>query len=383
MKNIAILGSTGSIGTQSLDIIADYPDKFKVKALSCQSNIKLIREQAEKYRPEHIAVFSEKAYETLIKEGLSYPVQIHRGMEGLLYIAKLEGVDIVLTSVVGNIGLLPTVEAIKAGKDVALANKETLVTAGSIIMPLAKKHGVNILPVDSEHSALFQALQGNRVKDIRRLILTASGGPFRGKSREQLIEVKAKDALKHPNWSMGKKITIDSATLMNKGLEVIEAKWLFDVEADEIDVVVHPESIIHSMVEYHDSSIMAQMGLPDMKLPIIYALNYPERLETKLESLDFTKMNQLNFQVPDTETFPCLDLAYQALRAGGTMPTVLNAANEVLVYQYLNGEIGFYDIPDRIEKLMREHKNIQTPTIEDILEVDSETRRAALNMQKR
>ncbi len=304
-------------------------------------------------------------------------------MEGLLYIAKLEGVDIVLTSVVGNIGLLPTVEAIKAGKDVALANKETLVTAGSIIMPLAKKHGVNILPVDSEHSALFQALQGNRVKDIRRLILTASGGPFRGKSREELIDVKAKDALKHPNWSMGQKITIDSATLMNKGLEVIEAKWLFDVDADEIDVVVHPESIIHSMVEYHDSSIMAQMGLPDMKLPIIYALNYPERLETKLESLDFTKMNQLNFQTPDTQTFPCLDLAYKALRAGGTMPTVLNAANEVLVYQYLKGVIGFYDIPDRIEKLMREHENIQMPTIEDILKVDSETRRAALNMQKR
>lgn len=383
MKNIAILGSTGSIGTQCLDIITDYPDKFKVKALSCGSNINLLREQAEKFQPEHIAVFSDEAYETLKREGLSYPAQIHRGMEGLLYIVKLECVDIVLTSVVGNIGLLPTVEAIKAGKDVALANKETLVTAGSIIMPLAKEKGVNILPVDSEHSALFQALQGNSVKDIRRLILTASGGPFRGKKREELLDVTAEAALKHPNWSMGRKITIDSATLMNKGLEVIEAKWLFDVEADDIDVVVHPESIIHSMVEYHDSSVMAQMGLPDMKLPIIYALNYPERLETKLESLDFTKMTQLNFQVPDKETFPCLRLAYDALRAGGTMPTVLNAANEILVNQFLNGEIGFYDIPERIEKLMREHNNIQTPTIEDILKVDSETRSAALNMQKR
>lgn len=354
-----------------------------MKALSCQSNIKLLREQAEKFHPEHITIFSDEAYETLKREGLSYPVQIHKGMEGLLYIAGLDDVDIVLTSVVGNIGLLPTVEAINAGKDVALANKETLVTAGSIIMPLAKEKGVNILPVDSEHSALFQALQGNTVKDIRRLILTASGGPFRGKRREDLVDVTAKEALKHPNWSMGRKITIDSATLMNKGLEVIEAKWLFDVEADEIDVVVHPESIIHSMVEYHDSSIMAQMGLPDMKLPIIYALNYPKRLETKLESLDFTKMTQLNFQVPDKETFPCLRLAYDALRAGGTLPTVLNAANEILVHQFLDGEIGFYDIPDRIEKLMREHDNIQTPTIEDILKVDSETREAALNMQKR
>lgn len=380
MKNIAILGSTGSIGTQCLDIISDYPDQFKVKALSCQSNIELLREQAEKFRPEHIAVFSDEAYETLKREGLSYPVQIHHGMEGLLYIAGMDGVDIILTSVVGNIGLLPTVEAIKSGKDVALANKETLVTAGSIIMPLAKRNGVNILPVDSEHSALFQALQGNSVKDIRRLILTASGGPFRGKKKDDLLGVTAMEALKHPNWSMGRKITIDSATLMNKGLEVIEAKWLFDVDADDIDVVVHPESIIHSMVEYHDSSIMAQMGLPDMKLPIIYALNYPERLETKLESLDFAKMTQLNFEVPDKETFPCLRLAYDALRAGGTMPTVLNAANEILVHQFLEGEIGFYDIPNRIEALMKVHENIQNPTIEDILKVDSETRQAALNM---
>lgn len=380
MKNIAILGSTGSIGTQCLDIISDYPDKFKVKALSCQSNIDLLREQAEKFKPEHIAVFSQEAYEALKSEGLSYPVQMHKGMEGLLSIAGMEEVDIVLTSVVGNIGLLPTVEAINAGKDVALANKETLVTAGSIIMPLAKEKGVNILPVDSEHSALFQALQGNSVKDIKRLILTASGGPFRGRVKEDLVKVTAAQALKHPNWSMGRKISIDSATLMNKGLEVIEAKWLFDVDADEIDVVVHPESIIHSMVEYHDSSIMAQMGLPDMKLPIIYALNYPERLETKLDCLDFTKMTQLNFEVPDQETFPCLRLAYEALRAGGTMPTVLNAANEILVHQFLDGEIGFYDIPERIEKLMREHTNILEPSIEDILNVDSETRQAALNM---
>jgi len=380
MKNIAILGSTGSIGTQCLDIISDFPDKFAVKALSCQSNIKLLKEQAEKFRPEHIAVFSEEAYQSLKREGLSYPVQFHLGMEGLLYIAALEGVDVVLTSVVGNIGLLPTIEAIKAGKDVALANKETLVTAGSIIMPLAKEKNVQILPVDSEHSALFQALQGNRKTDIRRLILTASGGPFRGKKKNDLEGVTAKEALKHPNWSMGRKISIDSATLMNKGLEVIEAKWLFDVEADEIDVVVHPESIIHSMIEYKDSSIMAQMGLPDMKLPIIYALNYPNRLETKLKSLDFMKMNQLNFEVPDKETFPCLRLAYDALRAGGTMPTVLNAANEILVHQFLEGEIGFYDIPARIEKMMLEHENIQDPSIEDILNVDKVTRQRVQNL---
>ncbi len=380
MKNIAILGSTGSIGTQCLDIISDFPDKFAVKALSCQSNIKLLREQAEKFKPEHIAVFSDEAYQTLKREGLSYPVQIHYGMEGLLYISKLERVDIVLTSVVGNIGLLPTIEAINAGKDVALANKETLVTAGSIIMPLAREKNVQILPVDSEHSALFQALQGNKVSDIRRIILTASGGPFRGKSKDELKEVSAAQALKHPNWSMGRKISIDSATLMNKGLEVIEAKWLFDVEVDQIDVVVHPESIIHSMIEYKDSSIMAQMGLPDMKLPIIYALNYPNRLETKLESLDFMRMNQLNFEVPDQETFPCLRLAYDALRAGGTMPTVLNAANEVLVNQFLDGDITFYDIPEKIEKLMLEHDNILNPNIEDILQVDKVTRERVRNI---
>ena len=380
MKNIAILGSTGSIGTQCLDIISDYPDKFKVSALSCQSNIDLLREQAELFKPEHITVFSEDAYQTLKSEGLSYPVQIHHGMEGLLSIVRLEDVDVVLTSVVGNIGLLPTVEAINAGKDVALANKETLVTAGSIIMPLAREKGVSILPVDSEHSALFQALQGNTKKSIRRIILTASGGPFRGKSKDELQNVTAREALKHPNWSMGRKISIDSATLMNKGLEVIEAKWLFDVEPDEIDVVVHPESIIHSMIEYHDSSIMAQMGLPDMKLPIIYALSYPERLETKLESLDFMKMNQLNFEGPDKETFPCLRLAYEAMVAGGTMPTVLNAANEVLVNQFLEGEVGFYDIPERIEQLMNEHKNILNPSIDDILAVDKDTRKRVQKM---
>jgi len=380
MKNIAILGSTGSIGTQCLDIISDYPDKFKVSALSCQSNIDLLREQAEQFKPEHITVFSEDAYQTLKREGLSYPVQIHHGMEGLLSIVRLEEVDVVLTSVVGNIGLLPTVEAINAGKDVALANKETLVTAGSIIMPLARVKGVSILPVDSEHSALFQALQGNSKKSIRRIILTASGGPFRGKTKDELLNVTAREALKHPNWSMGRKISIDSATLMNKGLEVIEAKWLFDVEPDEIDVVVHPESIIHSMIEYHDSSIMAQMGLPDMKLPIIYALSYPERLETRLESLDFMKVNQLNFEGPDKETFPCLRLAYEAMVAGGTMPTVLNAANEVLVNQFLEGEVGFYDIPERIEQLMNEHNNILNPSIDDILAVDRDTRKRVQEM---
>lgn len=380
MKNIAILGSTGSIGTQCLDILADYPEQFNVSALSCGSNVERLKEQAEKFKPEHIAVYSEDAYEKLTREGLSYPVQIHKGMAGLLYISKLEEVDVVLTSVVGSIGLRPTVEAIKAGKDIALANKETLVTAGSVIMPLAKEKGVNILPVDSEHSALFQALQGNDRKALRRVILTASGGPFRGMKKSELEEVSASDALKHPNWSMGRKISIDSATMMNKGLEVIEAKWLFDVEPEAIDVVVHPQSIIHSMIEYHDSSIMAQMGLPDMKLPIIYALSYPERIETRLESLDFSKMRTLTFETPDMENFPCLALAYDALRIGGTMPTVLNAANEVLVHQYLEGEIGFYDIPKRIDRLMKSHQSIESPTIEDILKVDEQTRRDVLNL---
>jgi 1-deoxy-D-xylulose-5-phosphate reductoisomerase len=380
MKNIAILGSTGSIGTQCLDILADYPEQFKVSALSCGSNVESLKEQAEKFKPKHIAVYSEDAYEKLTEEGLSYPVQIHRGMEGLLYISKLEEVDVVLTSVVGSIGLRPTVEAIKAGKDIALANKETLVTAGSVIMPLAKEKGVHILPVDSEHSALFQALQGNDRKALRRVILTASGGPFRGMKKFELEGVNASDALKHPNWSMGRKISIDSATMMNKGLEVIEAKWLFDVGPEAIDVVVHPQSIIHSMIEYHDSSIMAQMGLPDMKLPIIYALSYPERIETHLESLDFSKMNTLTFETPDLETFPCLALAYEALRIGGTMPTVLNAANEVLVHQYLEGKIGFYDIPKRIDRLMKLHQSIENPTIEDILKVDEQTRRDVLNL---
>ncbi len=380
MKNIVILGSTGSIGTQCLDIIADYPEKFNVSALSCSSNIELLRDQAERYKPEHIVVFSDAAYEKLKVEGLSYPVQMHKGMEGLLYISLLEEADIVLTSLVGNIGLLPTVEAIKAGKDIALANKETLVTAGSVIMPLAKEMGVNILPVDSEHSALFQALQGNSLKEVRRVILTASGGPFRGMKSDALKDADAAQALKHPNWSMGRKISIDSATMMNKGLEVIEAKWLFDLEPEAIDVVVHPQSIIHSMVEYHDSSIMAQMGLPDMKLPIIYALSYPQRVETRLESLDFSKMQTLTFETPDMETFPCLRLAYEALRIGGTMPTVLNAANEVLVNQYLQGEIGFYDIPDRIEKLMHVHQVIEHPSIEDILEVDRNTRQEVLEL---
>ncbi len=380
MKNIAILGSTGSIGTQCLDILTDYPEQFKVTALSCGSNVERLKEQAEKFKPDHIAVYSEGAYEKLTREGLSYPVQIHKGMEGLLYISKLEEVDVLLTSVVGSIGLRPTVEAIKAGKDIALANKETLVTAGSVIMPLARKMGVNILPVDSEHSALFQALQGNDKKALRRVILTASGGPFRGMKKDELENVSAADALKHPNWSMGRKISIDSATMMNKGLEVIEAKWLFDIEPEAIDVVVHPQSIIHSMIEYYDSSIMAQMGLPDMKLPIIYALSYPERIETRLESLDFAKMNTLTFETPDLETFPCLALAYEALRIGGTMPTVLNAANEVLVHQYLEGEIGFYDIPRFIDRLMKLHESIANPTIEDILKVDEQTRRDVLNL---
>lgn len=373
-KQVAILGSTGSIGVQALEIIEKHDASFGVYAISCNRDAKALLAQAHKFKPAVAVIFDEEIWKAHRHE---FPTvtKVLCGMEGLLEIATADCVDIVLTSVVGNIGLRPTVEAVKKGKRIALANKETLVTSGEMIMAMAKEYGASIFPVDSEHSAIFQCLQGNSMKAVDKLILTASGGPFKGKTRSELLHVKAEQALKHPNWTMGRKITIDSATLMNKGLEVIEARWLFDIEADRIDVVVHPQSIVHSMVQYKDSSVMAQMGLPDMKLPILYAMTYPERVQTDLPRLDFATASTLTFEKPDLETFPCLQLAYEAIKVGGTMPTVLNAANEILVEKYLKNEIGFYDLPETIETLMASHRIIANPNLEDILAVDGEIRR--------
>lgn len=374
MKKVSILGSTGSIGVQTLDVISQMPEAYDVVALSCHSSGDKIIEQIRQFRPKHVAVWDEQTYAYVKENTTDLKLEYHLGMEGLIAISTLPEVEVVVTSVVGNIGLKPTVEAIKKGKRIALANKETLVTSGQIIMPLLEKHGATIIPVDSEHGAIFQCLQGNSLKAVKKVILTASGGPFRGMSAEEIRLKKASDALKHPKWNMGKKISIDSATLMNKGLEVIEAKWLFEMEADTIDVVIHPQSIIHSMVEYTDTSIIAQMGLPDMRLPIHYALNYPERVSLGIPEMSFAEITKLTFEKPDKTAFPCLQLAYDALKEGGTMPCVLNAANEELVHLYLNDKIQFYDIPKQIEKAMNQHKVIHVPTLDDILKIDEETR---------
>lgn len=375
MKKITILGSTGSIGTQTLDVARKNKDKFEIVAISANSSVELLLEQILEFCPKYVAVYDEKSANRLkemIPENID--IEVLSGMEGLVKICQLEEIDVVLTAVVGMIGLVPTMAAIKSKKTIALANKETLVTAGELVMREARKHNVEILPVDSEHSAIFQCLNGENKKEIEKIILTASGGPFRGKKKEDLINVKKEQALKHPNWDMGRKISIDSSTLMNKGLEVIEAKWLFGVEADDIEVVVHPQSIVHSMVSFRDSSVMAQLGCPDMRLPIQYALTYPDRLETNFERLDFRKASTLTFEEPDMETFPCLRLAFEALKMGGTYCAALNSANEVLVNEFLNDKIGFYDIPYYIERTLKEHKNRINPTLEDILEVDKETR---------
>lgn len=375
MKKITILGSTGSIGTQTLDVVRKNRDKFQVVAISANSSIDLLLEQIMEFSPKYVAVYNEESalkLKDMIPENIN--IEILSGMDGLVRICELEEVNLVLTAVVGMIGLVPTMAAIKAKKTIALANKETLVTAGELVMSEAKKNNVKILPVDSEHSAIFQCLNGERKKDIEKIILTASGGPFRGKKKENLINVTKNEALKHPNWDMGRKISIDSSTLMNKGLEVIEAKWLFDVDAEDIEVVVHPQSIIHSMVSFRDSSVISQMGCPDMRLPIVYALTYPERIETDYERLDLAKVATLTFEKPDMETFPCLGLAFKVLKLGGTYPAALNSANEFLVNEFLNDKIGFYDIPYYIERTLEQHKNRISPTIEDILEVDKETR---------
>lgn len=370
MRKISILGSTGSIGTQTLEVVENLKD-IKVCAITGNHNIDLLEKQARKFQPELVAVMDEKNAEVLKGRLADMDISVVSGMDGLLEAATYEGVDTVVTSVVGNVGLKPTFEAIRAGKNIALANKETLVSAGQLVMDLAKKHNIHIYPVDSEHSAIFQSLQGNEDNPISRILLTASGGPFRGKKREELLNVTAADALKHPNWSMGNKITIDSATLMNKGLEVMEAKWLFGVDVDQIEVLVHPQSMVHSAVEFEDGAIMAQMGEPDMRVPIQYALTYPKRVKNPFPRVDFEKRNSLTFEKPDMETFKCLSLAYRALKTGGTLPAVLNGANEVAVARFLKGEIGFLEIPELIEQVMDAYTVKQEYTLEDLLEADA------------
>lgn len=371
MKNISILGSTGSIGTQALDIVRNNND-IKVVALAAGSNIELLEKQIREFNPKLVCVFNEKKSEELKIKVKDTNVKILTGMDGLIETAVISSANMVLTAVVGMIGIRPTIAAIKAKKDIALANKETLVTAGHIIMPLAKECGVKILPVDSEHSAIFQSLQGNDRRQVSKIILTASGGPFRNKKREELKNVKVSDALKHPNWSMGRKITIDSATMVNKGLEVIEAKWLFNADFKDIEVVIQPQSLIHSMVEYVDGGIMAQLGTPDMKLPIQYAFFYPERRNLNGKRVNFFGIANIEFYKPDRETFKGFDLAYKAGETGGSMPTIYNAANELAVSKFLNEEIGFLDIPELIEMAMNKHKVINNPTLEQILETEQE-----------
>ena len=371
MKKIAILGSTGSIGTQTLEVVRNNRD-IKVVALAAGSNIRLLEQQIREFRPKLAAVWSEENAKQLRLMVRDLPTKIVWGMEGLLEVAQIPESEILVTAIVGMIGIRPTVAAIRAGKNIALANKETLVTAGHIIMPLAKERKVSILPVDSEHSAIFQSLNGERQNHISKILLTASGGPFRGKKRQELEHIRPEDALKHPNWSMGRKITIDSSTLVNKGLEVMEVKWLFDVDPERIQVVVQPQSIIHSMVEFDDGAVIAQLGTPDMKLPIQYALYYPQRRYLPGDRLDFWKLSQITFEKPDTETFRGLTLAYRALREGGSMPTVYNAANEKAVSLVLDGKIRYLDITDIIEDCMDSHLTLTSPSVEDILGVERE-----------
>ena len=371
MKKIAILGSTGSIGTQTLEVVRENKD-IEVLGLAAGNNIKLLERQIREFHPKMAAVWSEERAKELRENVKDLDIKIVSGMEGLIELSVLEESEILVTAIVGMIGIRPTIEAIKAGKDIALANKETLVTAGHIIMPLAKEYQVAILPVDSEHSAIFQSLQGGQEKALHKILLTASGGPFRQKTREELLNIQVEDALKHPNWEMGRKITIDSSTLVNKGLEVIEAKWLFDVSLDQIEVVVHPQSIIHSMVEYVDGAIIAQLGTPDMKLPIQYALYYPERRFLPGDRLDFAVLSKLTFEKPDMETFYGLRLAFEAGKEGGSLPAVFNAANELAVSKFLDRKIKYLEIPEIIEHCMQAHKTIADPSVDEILQTEQE-----------
>jgi 1-deoxy-D-xylulose-5-phosphate reductoisomerase len=382
MKPITLLGSTGSIGTQTLDIVNQYPERFRVVGMTAGGNVELFAQQILQFKPEIVAIANPDKYielKTAISSLEPQPI-ILAGTDGIEKVAGYGDSETVVTGIVGCAGLLPTIAAIKAKKDIALANKETLIAAGSVVMPLIQEYGVKILPADSEHSAIFQCLQGVTEGGLRRIILTASGGAFRDLPTEKLASVTIADALKHPNWSMGRKITIDSATLMNKGLEVIEAHYLFGLDYDHIEIVIHPQSIIHSLIELEDTSVLAQLGLPDMRLPLLYALSYPDRLSTDWTRLDLVKSGDLTFRSPDHLKYPCMQLAYAAGRAGGSMPAVLNAANEQAVDLFLNEKITFLQIPQLIEKTCERHNHIAAPTLEDILEVDAWARRTTLEL---
>jgi 1-deoxy-D-xylulose-5-phosphate reductoisomerase len=376
-KHIAILGSTGSIGTQALDVIAAHPEKFVVEVLTAQSNADLLIEQAKKFKPNAVVIGNENYYKQVKEALIPLDIKVFAGESALASVVQMDTIDLVLTALVGYAGLKPTIKAIEAGKTIALANKETLVVAGELVTQLARSKGVNIYPVDSEHSAIFQCLVGEFDNPIEKIILTASGGPFRGKKKDDLKNITKAQALKHPNWVMGAKVTIDSASLMNKGLEVIEAKWLFGLRPEQIEVVVHPQSIIHSLVQFRDSSIKAQLGLPDMRLPIQYALGYPERLDSDFPRLNFASYSALTFEPPDTETFRNLALAFKAMERGGNMPCVLNAANEIAVAEFLKDRIGFLEMSDVVEKCLSVVRFISKPSLEDYVETDAETRRLA------
>ncbi len=382
VKNLSILGSTGSIGVSTLEIVAAHPDRFRVVAMTAGYNLELFLEQVKMFRPEVVAVVAAGDAETLRQVLGSEAPEILSGVEGLVACAGHPDVEMAVSAIVGAAGLVPTMAAIETGKDIALANKETLVTAGSLVMDAVRAAGVKLYPVDSEHSAIFQSLEGHREKDVRRLILTASGGPFRDRDPHTFSGITLEDALAHPNWNMGRKITIDSATMMNKGLEVIEAHWLFDLPGDQIDVHIHPQSIVHSMVEYVDGSVIAQLGIPDMKTPIAYALSYPERLPLDLPPLDLCKLGELTFREPDPQRFPCLDLAYRALAAGGSAPAALNAANEIAVGAFLDNRINFVDIPELIGKTLDKHEVINLGNIEEVLQVDRWAREETSNNLK-
>lgn len=376
-QNLAILGSTGSIGTQTLDVVAANPDLFAVYAITANNNVDLLIKQARTFHPEAVVVANEAHYNTLREALTDLPIKVFAGSDAVAQVATLPSVDTVVTAMVGYAGLKPTIEAVKAGKRIALANKETLVVAGELVTRLVQQHHAAILPVDSEHGAIFQCLVGENADEVEKIILTASGGPFRNKSCEELASVTAKDALRHPTWQMGAKITIDSASLMNKGFEVIEAKWLFGLRPEQIDVVIHPQSIIHSMVQYRDGSIKAQLGVPDMRLPIEYALTFPQRRQTNFERLDFTKCSQLTFEQPDPTRFRNLALAFEAMRRGGNMPCALNAANEIAVDAFLHERIGFLQMSNLIETVLERTTFIATPSYNDYVACDTETRQLA------
>jgi 1-deoxy-D-xylulose-5-phosphate reductoisomerase len=381
-KNIAILGSTGSIGTQALEVIESSRDYFEVELLSANSNVELLIEQAIKFQPNAVVIVQKEKYQYLKDKLNQYPIKVYCGMEALEQAVQMESIDIVLTALVGYSGLGPTLKAIEAGKPIALANKETLVVAGELVTKLAAEKGVNIYPVDSEHSAIFQCLAGEFHNKIEKIYLTASGGPFRGKKRDELLTITKAQALKHPNWVMGAKITIDSASLMNKGLEVIEAKWLFGLQKEQIDVIVHPQSIIHSIVQFNDGSMKAQLGLPDMKLPILYALNYPNRILTDFKRFDFLNYPSFTFEKPDLETFKNLALAYSAMEKGGNSPCILNAANEIAVELFLQDKIGFLAMSDLINDCLQKIEYIEKPSYQDYINTDLETRKLAFELSK-